>query len=147
MISEQSTVCQGRFRPAQFCLGLGCRVPATFTIAIIDDDDSFRVALAESLSTFGFEIRGYASGEDFISDNGQSVCDLVVTDVHMPGMSGVDLARHVAASGRKLPVVLITARSEAALQARAAAAGAVCFLKKPFEIQDLVSCIEGALGS
>jgi FixJ family two-component response regulator len=122
-------------------------VPDTVTIAVIDDDDSFRVALAESLSTFGFGVRGYASAEDFISGNGQTLCNLAVTDVHMPGMSGLDLARSLAASGSKIPIILITARSEASLEARALAAGVACFLRKPFEIGDLVKCIEEALGA
>jgi FixJ family two-component response regulator len=121
-------------------------VPEAIAIAVIDDDDSFRVALSESLSTFGFEVRGYVSAEDFISAKGQTSCNLAVTDVHMPGMSGLDLARHLTASGSKIPAVLITARSEATLEARALAAGAVCFLKKPFEIGDLIKCIERALG-
>jgi FixJ family two-component response regulator len=122
-------------------------VPETITIAVIDDDDSFRIALAESLSTFGFEVHGFASAEDFLSGNGQNLCDLAVTDVHMPGMSGLDLARHLAASGWKIPTILITARSEASLEARASAAGVASFLKKPFEISDLIKCIEGALGA
>jgi CheY-like chemotaxis protein len=127
--------------------GSGCRVPETIAIAVIDDDDSFRVALAESLTTFGFEVRGYASAEDFISENGQKLCNLAVTDVHMPGMSGLDLARRVAASDRKIPIILITARSEANMEARALAAGASRFLKKPFGIGELIKCIEGALGT
>jgi FixJ family two-component response regulator len=122
-------------------------VAETVTIAVIDDDDSFRVALAESLSTFGFEVRGYASAEDFISANGQASCDLAVTDVHMPGMSGLDLARRLTNSGSKIPTILITARSEASLEARATAAGVACFLKKPFEIGELIKCIESALGA
>jgi FixJ family two-component response regulator len=122
-------------------------VPETIAIAVIDDDDSFRMALAESLATFGFEVRGYASAEDFISGNGQKLCNLAVTDVHMPGMSGLDLVRRLAASGRKIPIILITARSEANMEARALAAGAARFLKKPFGIGELIKCIEGALGT
>jgi FixJ family two-component response regulator len=122
-------------------------VPETIAIAVIDDDDSFRVALAESLSTFGFEVREYASAEEFISVNGAAWCNLAVTDVHMPGMSGLDLVRHIAASGSKIPTILITARSEPNLEARALAAGVACFIKKPFEIGDLIKCIESALGA
>lgn len=118
----------------------------TVAIAVVDDDDSFRVALVESLSTFGFEVRGYTSAEDFISGKGQMSCNLAVTDVHMPGMSGLDLVRHLASSGWKIPTILITARSDSSLEARASAAGATCFLKKPFEISDLIKCIKSALG-
>ena len=120
-------------------------MPGHLAIAVIDDDDSFRVALVESLSSFGFETSGYASARDFIAGNRHGLCNLVVSDVHMPGMSGLDLIRHLTASGSKIPVVLITARSEAGLEARATAAGAACFLRKPFEIDNLIECIEGAV--
>jgi FixJ family two-component response regulator len=63
----------------------------------------------------------------------------------MPGMSGLDLMKHLAAQGTTTPVVLITARSDANLEAKAAAAGAVCLLRKPFEINELIGCIEGAV--
>jgi FixJ family two-component response regulator len=121
-------------------------VQTALAVAVIDDDDSFRVALVESLSSLGFEARGYASADDFIAGNGQGLCNLVITDVHMPGMSGLDLIRHLAALGWKMPVVLITARSDPRLEARAAAAGAVCFLKKPFETRELIECIEKVMG-
>jgi FixJ family two-component response regulator len=63
----------------------------------------------------------------------------------MPGMSGLDLVKSRAARGSTTPVVLITARSDANLEARAAAAGAACLLRKPFEINDLIKCIEDAV--
>jgi FixJ family two-component response regulator len=110
-------------------------------IAVIDDDDSFRVALIESLSSFGYGVDGYASAEDYVgSINGRSF-DCVVTDIHMPGMSGLELMQHLTAQGSTTPVVLITARSDTNLSAKAAAAGA-CLLRKPFEINDLIACIE-----
>ena len=115
-------------------------------IAVIDDDDSFRIALVDSLCSLGFETSGYSSAREFIAGNGQGLCRLIVTDVHMPGMSGLDLIRHLSASGSKIPAVLITAHSEAGLDARAAAAGVACLLQKPFEINDLIKSIEGALG-
>jgi FixJ family two-component response regulator len=121
-------------------------VQTGFAIAVIDDDDSFRVALVESLCSFGFETSGYSSARDFIARNGQRLYRVIVTDVHMPGMSGLDLIRHLSASGSKIPVVLITAHCEAGLEARAAAAGAAGSLEKPFEINDLIKCIEGAVG-
>jgi FixJ family two-component response regulator len=120
-------------------------VPETTVIAVIDDDESFRTALAESLSTFGYEVEEYASAVAFISRNGRRLCNLIVTDVQMPGMSGLDLARRLAASVSKAPVILITARSDAGLEATAADAGATCLLEKPFAIGDLVECIEAAL--
>ena len=114
-------------------------------IAVIDDDQSFRVALVESLSSLGYRADGYASADDYIGLIGGKSFDCVVTDIHMPGMSGLDLMKRLAAGGSTTPVVLITARSDTNLEAKAAAAGAACLLRKPFEINDLIQCIEGAV--
>ena len=114
-------------------------------IAVIDDDQSFRMALVESLSSLGYGADGYASVEDYIGSTGGKSFDCVVTDIHMPGMSGLDLMKRLAAGGSTTPVVLITARSDTNLVAKAAAAGAACLLRKPFEINELIECIEGAV--
>ncbi len=114
-------------------------------IAVIDDDQSFRIALVESLSSLGYGADGYASAEDYIGSTGGKSFDCVVTDIHMAGMSGLDLMKRLAAGGSTTPVVLITARSDTNLEAKAAAAGAACLLRKPFEINELIECIEGAV--
>src|ERR1700716_4603602 len=62
-------------------------------IAVIDDDEPFRTALVESLCSLGYRARGFASGEEFFAASGESSCDCVITDIHMPGMSGLDLQR------------------------------------------------------
>jgi FixJ family two-component response regulator len=120
-------------------------VPRDLEIAVIDDDQSFRIALVESLSSLGFEVDGYASAEDYIDRIGNKSFDCVVTDIHMPGMSGLDLTNRLATQGSTTPIVLITARSDRNLEAKAAAAGVVCLLRKPFEINDLIECIKGAV--
>jgi FixJ family two-component response regulator len=120
-------------------------VPRDLEIAVIDDDESFRVALVESLSSFGYGVDGYASAEDYIRAIGGRSFDCVVTDIHMPGMSGLDLMRRLATQGSTTPIILITARSDTNLEAKAATAGAVCLLRKPFEIDDLIGCIKGAV--
>ena len=99
----------------------------------------------ESLSSLGYECSGYASAEDYVGGTAGTSFNCVVTDIHMPGMSGIDLMKRLAAEGSTTPVVLITARSDSNLEAKAAAAGAVYLLRKPFEINHLVRCIEGAV--
>jgi FixJ family two-component response regulator len=120
-------------------------VPRNLKIAVIDDDESFRVALVESLSSLGYDAGGYAAAEDYIRVVGDRSFDCIVTDIHMPGMSGLDLMKLLATRGSTMPVVLITARSDSNLEVRAAAAGAAALLRKPFEINDLIECIEGAV--
>ena len=120
-------------------------MPEALEIAVIDDDESFRVALVDSLSSLGYRSNGYASGEEYIRAASGKAFNCVVTDIHMPGISGLDLIKRLAALGSTVPIVLITARSDANLEAKAAAAGAGCLLRKPFEINELIRCIDGAV--
>ena len=119
-------------------------MPGNLEIAVIDDDDSFRVALVESLSSLGYECSGYASAEDYVGNSADTSFNCVVTDIHMPGMSGIDLMKRLAAQGSPTPVVLITARSDSNLEAKAAASGAVGLLRKPFATDALIGCLERA---
>jgi FixJ family two-component response regulator len=121
-------------------------VPRDIEIAVIDDDDSFRLALVESLSSLGYRSDGYASGENYVRAVGDKSFNCIVADIHMPGISGLDLMKRLSAEGSTTPVVLITARLDTNLEAKAAAAGAAGLLRKPFEINDLIRCIEGAVG-
>ena len=114
-------------------------------IAIVDDDELFRVALVDLLSSLGYGARGFASAEEFIAGDGTEPYDCIITDVHMPGMSGFDLKRRLLAHDSNLPVIMITADAEPGLEARAAAIGAVCLLRKPFEADALIDCLERAL--
>jgi FixJ family two-component response regulator len=119
-------------------------VARNIEIAVVDDDESFRTALTTSLSSLGYRADGYPSAEDYIAI-ADSTFDCVVSDVYMPGLSGLEMVRRLAVQGSTTPVVLITGRSDVSLEAKAAALGVVRLLRKPFEISDLVRCIEGAV--
>ena len=123
--------------------GKGPCLSRELLIAVVDDDESFRTALVESLGSRGYEAQGFASAEEFIATGAFWSC--VVTDVHMPGMGGFDLSRRLTAQSARVPVVMITARSEVALDAHAAASGAICLLRKPFEVDALIDCLQRAL--
>lgn len=71
-------------------------------------------------------------------------CDCVITDIHMPGISGFDLKRLLVARGSATPVIMVTARAEPGLEVKAAASGAVCLLRKPFETDALIACLDRA---
>lgn len=115
------------------------------SIAVIEDDDPFRTALIESLASLGFEPRGFASADEFVSSGGDNSCDCIVTDIHMPGMSGFDLKRLLASRSSSIPFIMITARTDPGLDARASAAGVICLLRKPFETAALIDCLNRAL--
>jgi len=122
-------------------------VPAAPLIAIIDDDESMRIGLVTLVRSAGYAAQGFASAEEFLGlGPGSSrgfAC--VITDIQMPGLSGIELKQRLSAELCPLPVIMITARNEADLEERALAAGAACFLRKPFEAAVLIRCLEMAL--
>lgn len=120
-------------------------MPSRPLIAVIDDDDPFRGALVDSLLSLGYEARGFSSAEEFIAADPRIGFDCVVTDLHMPGMSGLELKRVLANLDPKMPVIMITARTDADLESRVTASGAVCFLRKPLETRALLHCLQRAL--
>jgi len=122
-------------------------VSKELAVAVIDDDEPFRAALIESLLSLGYGARGFASAEEFIALDGEVSCDCVITDVHMLGMSGFDLKKVLTARESGVPVIMITARAEPNLEARAVASGAFCLLRKPFRASALLDCLHRALDS
>lgn len=114
-------------------------------VAIIDDDDSLRDALVGLVRSFGHPARGFRSAEDYLSSKLASKSICIVSDIHMPGMSGMELIQNLSDLGCKAPVILITARDEVGLEQRAASQGAACFLRKPFEAGKLMACIDRAV--
>ena len=114
-------------------------------IAIVDDDDSMRDALVGLFRSLGYDARGFASAEEFLACSELERFTCIITDIQMPGMNGFELKRQLDQRHGKLPVIMITARSEPGLEAKAISSGAACFLRKPFETETLVNCLEKAL--
>lgn len=121
------------------------RVSKELLIAVVEDDESFRKALVVSLTYLGYGARGFASAEHFIAEDGDKLCDCLITDIHMPAMSGFDLKRLLTSRGFTKPVIMITAQAEPALETRAMACGAICLIRKPFDDDVLIDFIERAL--
>lgn len=122
-------------------------VTASALIVVIDDDASLRTAVAGLMRSFGYEAHAFGCAEDFLASEVGPRASCIITDIHMPGMNGIDLKQHLAGIGCTAPVIMITGRAEAALLARAEASGALCILRKPFEADHLMACVAGALGS
>jgi FixJ family two-component response regulator len=120
-------------------------VTGEFTIAVIDDDKSFRTALVGLLHSLGYEAHGFASAVEFINSGEEGSCDCIITDFCMPKMSGLDLIQLLTARGSTVPVIMVTGRPEPGLEAKAAASGAICLLMKPFEEDALIDYLERAL--
>lgn len=114
-------------------------------IAIVDDDESLRLALAGLVRSMGFTAAAFASAEDFLESADVDTAGCLITDIHMPGLSGIELKQKLAERRSALPVIMITGRAEAGLKQKALASGAFCFLMKPFEAEALADCIDRAL--
>ena len=114
-------------------------------ISIIDDDDSLRSALVGLVRSLGYRASGFANAEDFLAADQAGASSAIVTDIQMPGLSGIELKERLAAQGCQAPVIMITGRAEPGLQEKAFASGALCVLKKPFAAEALIDCLERAL--
>ena len=114
-------------------------------ISIVDDDDSLRRSLGNLLRSLGFRVQEFASAQAFIGSQNARETACLILDVRMPGMNGLDLQRHIAASGWRVPIVFITSHADDDARTRALAVGAVGFLSKPFREQEILDAINAAL--
>jgi FixJ family two-component response regulator len=123
----------------------GRRVPAGPVISIIDDDASVRSTVVALVRSAGYEAQGFASAEEFLGCGTVESFACIITDIQMPGMSGIELKQHLTASQNAVPVIMITARHDRDLEGKALASGAACFLRKPFDADLLIGSVESAL--
>jgi len=115
-------------------------------ITIIDDDHSVLVATQFLVMSFGFETRAFSSAEQFLKSSSLDETACLISDVHMPRVSGIELQKMLRSQGRNIPTILMTAFSNENVKSLAIAGGAVCFLIKPFDSKTLLGCITSALG-
>jgi FixJ family two-component response regulator len=114
-------------------------------VAIVDDDDSVRGTLQELLRSAGFSSRTFESAEDFLESGRQQETACLITDIRMPGMSGLELQARLNAERCKIPTIFITAHGDEEMRFQALRAGAVEFLPKPFDDEILVESVRAAL--
>jgi FixJ family two-component response regulator len=112
------------------------------TILIIDDDADLRASIERLLRSLGLEARLFASISDFVASNLPDGPACLVLDVRLPGKSGLDFQRELAAANRELPIIFITAYGDIPMSVQAMKGGAIEFLPKPFRDQDLLDAIQ-----
>ncbi|MGK5023394.1 response regulator transcription factor [Janthinobacterium sp. RB2R34] len=113
-------------------------------IAIVDDHESVRSALASLLRSYGYLTTCFDSAESLLAGAPLDGYQCIVSDLQMPGMSGIDLLEQLRRQGSEMPLIMITAFPEPAVRLRVLQSGASCFLSKPFQSNDLVRCIRQA---
>ena len=114
-------------------------------ISIVDDDEFVRDATKELVRSLGYDTATFASAEEFLISNRIDDTACLITDLQMPGMSGLELQSWLLARGCRLPIIFMTAFPEAPARAQALAAGALGFFSKPLDDEVLVHCLYQAV--
>jgi FixJ family two-component response regulator len=115
---------------------------ANATVLIIDDDSNLRASIARLLGSLGLDTQQFASISDFLASDLPDGPTCLVLDVRLPGQSGLDFQRDLAAANRELPIIFITGHGDIPMSVRAMKGGAIEFLTKPFRDQDLIDAIQ-----
>jgi FixJ family two-component response regulator len=115
------------------------------SVSIVDDDPEFRDSVARLLRSVGLHTRQFSSVSDFISADPSDGPTCLVLDIRMPGGSGLELQRDLAAANRHVPIIFITAHGDIPMSVQAMKGGAIEFLTKPFRDQDLLDAVEAGL--
>ncbi|HKE43434.1 MAG TPA: response regulator [Steroidobacteraceae bacterium] len=114
-------------------------------ISVIDDDASFRRALVSLLKSLGYDVDSFGTAEEFLGSGRIGETDCLISDVQMPGMSGLDLQAKLNADGHELPMIFVAASPGAKAREQAIASGALAFLGKPFPEERLITILNHAL--
>jgi len=116
-------------------------------ISIVEDDQPFRESMRKLVTLLGYTVEAFASAADFLKSPVVPETDCLVADVQMPGMTGVELHKHLIEAGHAIPTILVTAYPREAVRNRALKDGVVCYLPKPVDDDHLERCLRSALQS
>src|ERR1700719_18741 len=118
---------------------------ANSTVLVIDDDPDLRASVGRLLRSLGQDAQLFASISELLKSDPPDGPTCLVLDVRLPGQSGLDLQRELAAANRQLPIVFITGHGDIAMSVQAMKGGAIEFLTKPFRDQDLLDAVQSGL--
>lgn len=116
-------------------------------VAVVEDNESSRLALRRLLKSAGLPVQLFASAEEFLASGLQHETGCLITDIRMPGMSGLDIQERLNADHCLIPTIFITAHGDEQMRLRAMRGGAVKFLAKPFDGSVLLEGVRAALGN
>lgn len=114
-------------------------------IAVVDDEPTLRAMLLRALRLAGYHAEAFATGQEFLASLAHRRPDCVILDVHMPGLSGLDVAQQLSGRQLHLPVIFMTASDEVSIDGRTDPATTVGLLRKPFPSDTLFEAVEAAL--
>jgi FixJ family two-component response regulator len=114
-------------------------------VFVVEDDASLRDALSSLIRSVGLRVEVFSSAREFLRGNAPDAPACLVLDVRLPGLSGMDLQRELAAANNPIPIIFITGHGDIPMSVRAMKAGAAEFLTKPFRDEDLLGAIRQAI--
>ena len=123
------------------------QLPTKTVISVVDDDPSAREGTADLINSMGFAAVAFPSAEEFLELDGSRATSCVISDMRMPGMTGLELYCRLRKSGQPVPMILVTAFPNERDRRRALRAGVICYLAKPFNDRELLDCVHSALES
>jgi FixJ family two-component response regulator len=131
-------------------MGSGCLEAAMLKrtlISIVEDDQPFRESMRKLMSVLGYTVEEFPSAASFLASPVLAETACLVADVHMPGMTGVELHKHLVDVGHRIPTILVTAYPDEITHSRALKNGVLCYLSKPVDDDHLERCLRSALES
>jgi len=114
-------------------------------VAVVEDDVAMRKSIERLLQASGFETTAFACGQDFLNSGAAATTDALVLDIHLEGISGLELHRRLRASGSRCPVIFITAHDDESTRKEALGLGCVAYLLKPFAAHELTEALQRGL--
>ena len=126
---------------------LGTVMPKRTLISVVEDDQPFRESMRKLVRSLGYAVEAFPSAANFLASPRLAETACLVVDVHMPGMTGVELHRHLVDTGCALPTILMTAYPNEVVRNRALNEGVVCYLCKPVDDDHLERCLRSVLQS
>jgi CheY-like chemotaxis protein len=125
----------------------GGRMPKTSLVSVVEDDRYFRESMGRLMRSLGYSVEAFQLATDFLASPRLAETACLVTDVHMPGMTGIELYRHLVNAGHAIPTILVTAYPDDTDRARALNDGVICYLPKPLDESRFIRCLRAALQS
>ena len=127
-------------------MSANAKVSEKALVCVVDDDSLMRDSTVRLIRSFGFRVEGFASADEFGNSGYLEETACLILDVRMPGMDGLELQHRLSETGKRIPIVFITAHADDEQERRAMEAGAVGFLYKPFSQESLLQAVRSALG-
>jgi FixJ family two-component response regulator len=122
-------------------------MPKPSLVSIVEDDQFFRESMRRLLRSHGYRVEAFASAADFLASPRLNETAVLITDINMPAMTGIELYRHFIDAGHSIPTILVTAYPNDIDRTRALNDGVVCYLTKPVNDEHLIRCLREALRS